>query len=178
MKKEVMYPNSSKDEFERNVSEIMSSLDRMDEQIKESCERLKNLREQARVCEEKIEQLKRMRQMTEERHMDAFIDNWLNKKFGIPNQRVAKNGIFLVFDEDGRFIKTVSCGYGADFHHVGPAKDKDTLEHWLKKNKLYAQSASSFCSRSYVWYQMTFREQLENLFWEFGQDGKLISRAW
>ena len=47
------------------------------------------------------------------------------------------------------------------------------MEYWLKKNKLYAHSASSFCDRNYAWYQKSFKEQLENLCWEFDKNGKL-----
>ena len=86
--------------------------------------------------------------------------------------------VFLVFDEYGKFVKTVTTGYGEAFPYVGPIKDEDTLEHWLSKNKLYAHRASSFCDRNPDWYKKTFKDQLENLGWTFSKNGKLKATKW
>ena len=64
------------------------------------------------------------------------------------------------------------------FHYVSPSEDKDTMEHWLRENKLYAHRASSFCDRNRNWYDLSFKEQLENLCWEFDKNGKLKKTQW
>lgn len=107
---------------------------------------------------------------------NRFIDNWLASTFGIPNQMEARNGKYIVFDENGTFIKTVSCGLDQEFHYVGPSSEEGTLEHWLKKNGLYAQYASSFCGRNRAWYEMSLQDQLKNLCWEFSGDGKVKNK--
>lgn len=126
-----------------------------------------------------IKQLETDRQNAEKEKLNIYIDNWLNDKFGIKNQEEARRkSIFIVFDRDANFIKTVICGYGEEFHYVTPAEDKDTLEYWLKKNKLYAQRASSFCDRNYKWYNISFKEQLENLCWKFDKNGRVSGGQW
>ena len=52
------------------------------------------------------------------------------------------------------------------------------MEHWLRENKLYAHRASSFCDRNRNWYNLSFKEQLENLCWEFDKNGKLKKTQW
>lgn len=52
------------------------------------------------------------------------------------------------------------------------------FNRWLKKNKLYAHRASSFCDRNYSWYQKSFKEQLKNLCWEFDDNEKLSKTQW
>lgn len=111
--------------------------------------------------------------------MKTYIDGWLNEKFGIKSQDEArKKSIFIVFDEEANFIMAATCGYGEEFHYVGPAEDEYTMEHWLKKNKLYAHRAVSFCDRSYAWYQKSLKEQLISLCWEFDKNGKLSKTKW
>ena len=52
------------------------------------------------------------------------------------------------------------------------------MEYWLRENKLYAHRASSFCDRNRNWYNLSFKEQLENLCWEFDKNGKLKKTQW
>ena len=108
-----------------------------------------------------------------------FIDKWLKEKFGIENQKEArKKSIFIVFDKSGNFIKTVTTGSGEEFRYVSSIEDNNTLEYWLRRNKLYAHRASSFCDRNREWYSKTFKEQLETLCWEFDKNGKLKKTQW
>lgn len=88
-----------------------------------------------------------------------------------------KNSIFIVFDQNANFVKTVSVGYGQKFEYTSPADEEDTLEHWLRKNKLYAHRASSFCNRNEEWYKWSLKKQLENLGWKFS-GGKLSETEW
>ena len=96
------------------------------------------------------------------------IDAWLKSTFGIPNQMEArKNSIFIVFDQNANFVKTVTVGYGQEFEYTSPADEEDTLEQWLRENQLYAHRASSFCNRNENWYKWSLKRQLENLGWKF-----------
>lgn len=128
-----------------------------------------------------IERLEKELKAAKEEELKAYVDKWLNEKFGIKNQIEARNkSIFIVFDEEANFVKTVATGYGEEFHYVSSTEDedRDSLEYWLKKNKLYAHRLSSFCDRNYDWYQKSFREQLEYLCWEFDKNGKLSKTQW
>lgn len=93
-----------------------------------------------------IESLKKEYLASQDAEHENDIDAWLKSTFGIPSQKEAlKNSIFIVFDQNANFVKTVSIGYGQKFEYTSPADEEDTLEHWLRKNKLYAHRASSFC---------------------------------
>lgn len=156
----------------------MRTVKEIDKQIQTEHSHMTQLYAQIKAYEESLERLKKERSLAEEEEIKSYIDNWLNEKFGIKNQKEARSGVFIVFDKEGNFVKTVTCGYGAEFHYVSPEDDKDTLEYWLKKNKLYAHVASSFCDGNYNWYQKSFKEQLENLCWEFDKNGKLYKTQW
>lgn len=137
---------------------------------------------QARNHQESMERLERERKILikeqEEKTLDLAIDAFLDSSFGIENQKEARAGKYVVFDKECNVIKTVACGNfdGADFNYV--SGDGDSLENWLKENKLYAHSCSSFLGRSLGWYNMTFKEQLKNLMWEFSASGELKKTQW
>lgn len=157
----------------------MRTVEEIDKQLQEESDYLRQLYSQIKRYAESIARLKKERQKAEEYEQKSYIDNWLNEKFGIKNQIEArKKSIFIVFDKEGNFVQTVTTGCGEEFQYVSPAENKDTLEYWLKKNKLYAHRASSFCNRNYAWYQKSFKEQLENLCWEFDKNGKLFKAQW
>lgn len=157
----------------------MGKIQKIDEQIQKERDFIAKMNAQINVSNIKIKNLKKERKIAEEEELDAYIDNWLNEKFNIRNQKAARRDMYIVFDAEANFIKTVTCGTGGDFHYISPAKIKGTMEHWLKNNKLYAHCAASFCCRrDYDWYQKSLKEQLENLCWEFDEDGKLCNTAW
>ena len=156
----------------------MRTVKEIDEQLQKEHDSVVQLYTQINAYEASIERLKKERKRAEENELKLYIDGWLNDNFGIKNQKEARNGRYIVFDKEANYIKTVTCGYNAEFHYLGPAEEYDTLEHWLKEKKLYAHSASSFCNRSFGWYQKTFKEQLENLCWEFDEDGKVCKTQW
>ena len=138
---------------------------------------------QAKYSEEAIDRLekewKKAKEQEDKINKENIINNYLLNKFGIKGGQVeAKNNLFIVFDKECNIIKIVKCGYGEEFHYVSPDTDKDTLEFWLRKNKYYAHSASSFCDRNLNFYQMTFKEQLNILGWEFDNDGSLKKTQW
>ena len=84
-----------------------------------------------------------------------------------------------MFDEYGKFVKTVTTGYGEAFPYIDPVEDEDTLEHWLsKKISCMRTGASSFCDRNPDWYKKTFKDQLENLAMGVLQNGKLSKTQW
>ena len=125
-----------------------------------------------------IESLKKEYLASQDAEHENDIDTWLKSTFGIPSQKEAlKNSIFIVFDQNANFVKTVSIGYGQEFEYTSPAEEEDTLEHWLRKNKLYAHRASSFCNRNEEWYKWSLKKQLENLGWKFS-GGKLSETEW
>lgn len=150
----------------------------IDKQIRAEAEYMAQLYAQIRLYENGLEHLKREREEAEEFERKSFIDAWLRETFGIQNQEEARDGLFIVFDRNANFVKTVTCGYNKDFPYVSPPIETNTLEHWLKMNKYYAHCASSFCDRSRSWYEMSFQEQLKNLSWEFDEDGKIIKTQW
>ena len=151
----------------------------LDVQIQKERDHMSELYAQIKECEKRDERLLVERKAAEVSEKEAFIDKWFRDNFGIQNQKEARmRSVFLVFDEYGKFVKTVTTGYGEAFPYVGPIKDEDTLEHWLSKNKLYAHRASSFCDRNPDWYKKTFKDQLENLGWTFCKNGKLKATKW
>lgn len=157
----------------------MRSVKEIDEQILKENSYITQLYAQINSWEESINKLKKEREISKEKENELFIDEWLNKHFGIKSQDEARRkSIFIIFDKNAKFLHTVTVGIGEDFHYVSPVEDEDTLEHWLRKNKLYAHRASSFCGRNRNWYSMSFREQLENLCWEFDKNGKLKKTQW
>lgn len=157
----------------------MKTVKEIDEQLKKEHDYMTQLYAQIKTYEMSISHLKRERKIAEKEESKTYIDNWLNKKFGIKNQTEARlKALFIVFDKEANFVKTIKCGYGEEFRCVSPVEDKDTMENWLKKNKLYAQRASSFCDRERTWYQKSFKEQLEDLCWEFDKNGKLSKTQW
>lgn len=157
----------------------MKTVKEIDEQLKKEHDYMTQLYAQIKAYEMSISHLKRERKIAEKEESNTYIDNWLNKKFGIKNQTEARlKTLFIVFDKEANFVKTIKCGYRGEFRYVSPVEDKDTMENWLKKNKLYAQRASSFCGRERTWYQKSFKEQLEDLCWEFDINGKLSKTQW
>lgn len=152
----------------------MRTVKEIDNQIQKEHDYIVQLYAQINSYEHSIEHLKAERQTAEKKENEMFIDNWLNEHFGISSQKEARQkSIFIVFDKNANFVKTITTGYGEEFHYVNPSEDKDTMEHWLRENKLYAHRASSFCDRNRSWYDLSFKEQLENLCWEFDKNGKL-----
>ena len=163
---------SERDNYMRTVKEI-------DKQIQKEHDYVVQLYAQIKSYEQSMEHLKAERQAAEKNEEKLFIDSWLNKNFGIQNQKEARQkSIFIVFDKNANFVKTVTVGYDEEFHYTSPVEDEDTMEHWLKENKLYAHRASSFCDRNRNWYDLSFKEQLENLSWEFDKNGKLKKTQW
>lgn len=86
---------------------------------------------------------------------------------------------------DGSFrtsnIKEIICMtdiYTMYSTEASPVEDEDTMEHWLRENKLYAHRASSFCDRNRSWYSLPLKEQLKNIGWDFDETGKLIKTQW
>ena len=157
----------------RTVIEINRQIQAKEYEITELSLQLQALQTKIDAYRHMIDNLEEERIAAKDEELKAYIDNWLSENFGIKNQNEARNGIFIVFDKEANFVKTVTCGIGAEFHYAGPAKDKNTMEYWLQKNKLYAHRASSFCDRNYDWYRKSFKEQLQDLGWKFYCNGKL-----
>lgn len=157
----------------------MRTIKEIDENIVKEYSYMNQLYAQINSCEQSIKQLKAEREDVKKEEEKLFIDHWLNEHFGISSQKEARQkSIFIVFDKNANFVKTVTTGHGEEFLYVSPVEDEDTMEHWLRKNRLYAHRASSFCDRNRSWYDLSFKEQLENLCWEFGENGKLIKTQW
>ena len=137
---------------------------------------------QAKAHQEAMERLERERKSIikeqEEKTLNLVIDVFLDNSFGIKSQAEARAGRYVVFDKECNIIKTVTCGKfdGTDFKYV--SGEGNSLENWLRENKLYAHSCSSFLGRSLDWYNMTFKEQLKNLMWEFNTSGELKKTQW
>lgn len=156
----------------------MRTVKEIDEQLQKEHSYMVQLYAQINAYEESMERLKKERKAAEENELEAFIDEWLMKTFGINGKAEARRGRFIVFDKYGNYVKTVTTGQGTEFHYVGDCDEEGTLENWLKKNKLYAHNASSFCCRNRQWYDKSLTEQLENLGWLFDKNGKLSKTQW
>ena len=157
----------------------MRTIKEIDEDIVKEYSYMNQLYAQINSYEQSIKHLKAERENVKKEEEKLFIDNWLNEHFGISSQKEARQkSIFIVFDKNANFVKTVTTGHGEEFLYVSPVEDEDTMEHWLRKNKLYEHRASSFCDRNRSWYDLSFKEQLENMCWEFGENGKLKKTQW
>ena len=157
----------------------MNNVKELDLQIQKEHDIIVQLYAQIEAHENSIKRLKAEKDVAKEVEDKKFIDNWLNEHFGIPSQMAARQkSIFIVFYKNANFVKTIATGAGEAFLYAGPADDEDTLEYWLKENKLYAHRASSFCERNRSWYDLSLKEQLENLCWEFDSTGKLRKTQW
>lgn len=157
----------------------MQTVKEIDKNIKTSRDQLICLYDQINKIEENMACLKAERKIANKKEQELFIDNWLCEHFGISNQKEARQkSIFIIFDKAANFIKSVSIGIGEEFRYIGPVEDKSTLEYWLKKNKLYAHRASSFCDRDRSWYDLSLKDQLKNLSWKFDSNGKLKKTQW
>lgn len=132
------------------IKEGIRSVAEIDRQIQEEHDHMIQLYAQIHAYEASIEHLKQERKVAEAEELNSYIDNWLNKKFGIKSQKDARNGMYIVFDSEANYITTVTCGRDKEFQYVSPVTDKNTLEYWLKKYGFYGHSASSFCGRSYA----------------------------
>ena len=163
--------------------ELSMKVEKINEQIRKENEAIAKLYSQIWEHQEAIARLESERESIVLSVLPddetSFIDNWLNEHFGISSQKEARSkSIFIVFDKTANFVRTVLTGLGTEFRYASPSEDETTLDHWLKKNKLYAHSASSFCGRNRVWYDWSLKAQLENLGWEFDEAGQLTNTAW
>lgn len=157
----------------------MRTVKELDLQIQKEHDAIVQLYAQIEAHENSMKRLEAEKDVAKEVEEQNFIDDWLNEHFGIPSQMAARQkSIFIVFDKNANFVKTITTGAGEDFLYEGPADDEDTLEYWLKENKLYAHRASSFCERNRSWYDLSLKEQLEKLCWEFDSTGKLRKTQW
>lgn len=157
----------------------MKTVQEIEEQLREERDHVSQLYAQVSVCEKHMEQLKSEIEIAKNEDEQSFIDEWLRNHFGIASQAAArKKSLFIVFDKKADFIKTVATGYGEKFQYVSPAENEDTLEHWLRDNRLYAHRAASFCGRDRSWYDLSLKEQLESLEWCFDENGMLESTQW
>ena len=158
---------------------VEEKVEKINEQIRKENEAIAKLYSQIWKHQEAIARLESERESMLSVLTDSEIDNWLNEKFGISSQKDARSkSIFIVFDKKANFVTTVATGPSTGFRYVAPSEDEDTLYHWLKENKLYAQSADSFCGRNRAWYDWSLKAQLENLEWEFDENGQLTNTAW
>lgn len=115
----------------------MRTVKEIDKQIQKENDYIVQLYAQINSYEQSVEHLKAERQDVEKKENKMFIDNWLNEHFGIQNQEEARQkSIFIVFDKNANFVKTVTTGYGEEFHYVSPVEDEDTMEYWLRKKQI------------------------------------------
>ena len=142
----------------------MRTVKELDLQIQKEHDIIVQLYAQIEAHENSMKRLEAEKDVAKEVEDQKFIDNWLNEHFGIPSQMAARQkSIFIVFDKNANFVKTITTGAGEDFLYDGPADDEDTLEYWLKENKLYAHRASSFCEKNRSWYDLSLKEQRQLL---------------
>lgn len=100
----------------------------------------------------------------------------------------ALNLFWLVFDKQGKVYGLKSSGGGllerhgikCDFRYVSgdDEEDKEIMENWLRKNKLYGNRLHSFADRKNLeFYEWDLLTKLENLGWEV-KNGELANTAW
>ena len=95
---------SERDNYMRTVKEI-------DKQIQKEHDYVVQLYAQIKSYEQSMEHLKAERQAAEKNEEKLFIDSWLNKNFGIQNQKEARQkSIFIVFDKNAYFVKNETVG--------------------------------------------------------------------
>ena len=144
-------------------------------------------------CKEYEKQLEKQKEEEYQREIQKRSDEFLlsvgfdAKKYDTELQKNQVLGItWLIFDKYGniRGLKTIGGGlmerYGikCDFRYVsGDRKDPEVMENWLRKNKLYGHSLSSFKNRHPAFYEKNLLEKLENLEWEV-KNGELVNNAW
>ena len=116
----------------------MRTIKEIDEDIVREYGYMNQLYAQINSYEQSIKHLKTERENVKKEEEKLFIDNWFNEHFGISSQKEARQkSVFIVFDKSANFVKTVTVGYNEEFHYISPVEDEDTMEHWLKENKLY-----------------------------------------
>lgn len=159
---------------------VEEKVEKINEQIRKENEAIAKLYSQIWKHQEAIARLESERESMLSVLTDSEIDNWLNEHFGISSQKEARSkSMFIVFDKKANFVRAVVTGLGAEFRYVSSSEeDEDTLDHWLRENKLYAENTSSFCGRDRAWYDCSLKAQLENLGWEFDEAGQLTNTAW
>ena len=85
--------------------------------------------------------------------------------------REYKDGMFIIFDKNATFVKVIN--YKEKYDYIDDCSEKE-----LKPYKLYGHCLSAFRNREAYWYEMSLREQLENLCWNFTKSGVLKNTAW
>ena len=106
----------------------MRTVKEIDSQIQKEHDYIVQLYAQINSYEQSMEHLKAERQVAEKKENEMFIDNWLNEHFGISSQNEARQkSIFIVFDKNANFVKTITTGYGEEFHYVSPSKSKTIM---------------------------------------------------
>lgn len=130
-------------------------------------------------------EIRELQKELENTELQECIDGWLLEHFGVFSEKEARDGRFIVFDKEGKYVKTVICNESpeADFPKayactaIGESRE-GTLEEWLMEHKLYSQPASSFIVRDRRWYGLTFKMMLRNFGWEFDKNGFLKNTDW
>lgn len=91
----------------------MRTIKEIDEEIVREYGYMNQLYTQINSYEQSIKHLKAEREDAKKEEEKQFIDNWLNEHFGILNQKEARQkSIFIVFDKNANFVKTITTGYG------------------------------------------------------------------
>lgn len=129
----------------------MRTIKEIDEDIVKEYSYMNQLYAQINSYEQSIKHLKAERENVKKEEEKLFIDNWLNDHFGISSQKEARQkSIFIVFDKNANFVKTVTTGHGEEFLYVSPVEDKDTMEHWLKKTSYMHTELHHFATETEV----------------------------
>ena len=97
----------------------MRTVKEIDKQIQKTNDYIVQLYAQINSYEQSVKHLKAERQDVEKKENEMFIDNWLSEHFGIQNQEEARQkSIFIVFDKNAYFVKTIATGYGEESRYL------------------------------------------------------------
>jgi len=114
------------------------------------------------ILDKKREELKKQKESDRDIIEKKFTKNVLSL------ENVDRD-VYITFDIKANYKGNINL---KDFNN-----NMSELEKWLKEQKIYAHSASSFRNRSIQWYNMSLLEQLKNLCWEVKGD-KLVGLDW
>ena len=84
------------------------------------------------------------------------------------NQNAIGN-LFIVFDAKSNYIKTINID---DFGTL------NKFEDYLRQEHLYAHDAYAFSNKKTNWYKLSLKDQLTDLGWKIGDNGRFEGLAW
>lgn len=143
----------------------------------------------AAECKDYENEQSRLQKEKEQQLSNAFLDN---VGFNISQYKTEKalnqaiSHAWVIFDKKGHIKGLKICGgellerdgIKCDFRYViGEKDDLETLDNWLRENKLYGHALSSFTDRNPEFYKLDMLYKLHNLGWKV-ENNRLVNTNW